>query len=127
MTYRKFGKYYARINDELLTEYKNTFPQVNSDANNIVSYIIETRLIFRNIQNIEDMEDAKKYVKNMFYSGLSEWVDAQLRKDIMNHVSICKNCKMLSENSFCPILGAFVNPYQKSCHNMQTQECFVKK
>ena len=118
MRYRKFGLQYATVNDELLSEYKKRFPQMKADVH-IITYLIESRLIFRPVQNVDDMEEAKKYVQNMFYSDLGEWVNSQLREDIIRDISICKNCAALGANSFCPILGAFVNPYQKGCHNMQ--------
>lgn len=117
MRYRKFGLQYATVNDELLSEYKNRFPKMKTDVH-IITYLIESRLIFRPIQNIEDIEDAKKYASNMFYSSLGEWVDAQLRADIMDHLSLCKNCEIIGENGYCPILCAFVNPNQVGCHNM---------
>jgi len=117
MRFRKFGIQAAAVNDALLTEYKKIFPQMKNDAD-IVGYMIESRLIFRPIQNVEDIEDAKKYASNMFYSSLGEWVDAQLRSDIMDHLSLCKNCKVIGKNGYCPILCAFVNPNQVGCHNM---------
>ena len=117
MRFRKFGIHYGTLNDGLLAKYKNVYPQMKSDAG-IACYLIESRLIFRTIETFEDMEAAKEYAHNLFYSDLGEWINAQLRADIINKISICKNCPLIEKNNFCPILGSFVNPNQTGCHNM---------
>lgn len=117
MRFRKCGIQAAVVNDTLLNEYKKLFPQMKNNTD-IICYIIENRLIFRPIQSIEDIKDAKKYASNLLYSSLGEWVDAQLRTAVMDHLSLCKNCNIIGANGFCPVLGAFMNPNQVACHNM---------
>lgn len=118
MRFRKFNTQYATVNDDLLEQYKLLFPQMKND-NEIVAYLIESRLILRPINSKEDLEDAKKYIANMLYSSIGEWVDSQLRSDMINHLSLCKNCVVFGENGYCPVLGAFVNPHQKACYNIK--------
>lgn len=117
MRFRKFGVHYGTVNDNLLNAYKEMY-NMKSDAG-AVNYLIESRLLFRSIESSEDMEDAKKYAENLLFKDIGEWLDCQMRNDIISKLSICKNCQLYEENNYCPILNAFLNPYQKGCHNMQ--------
>lgn len=116
MRIRKLGVQLAIVNDELVEKYMQLKPE-HKTAMDTVCYLIESRLLYRSIQSLSDIQEAKRYATNLLYESLGEWVNDQMRNDIKDVLPVCKNCNMLESNYFCPILGAFINPNQVSCTN----------
>ena len=108
----------ANVNDRLIAKYKELFPLSGSDSS-IAKHLIEKELLYREIETAKDVEDAKKYAENLYFSSVGEWVDQKLRSLVENRISICKNCPCKESDDFCPIHNCYVNPNSQACFDQK--------
>lgn len=114
MRLRVGGLHVANVNDQLLELYKQFFPTSNSD-DQIVKHIIEKELLCSEICGEEQIKSAKELASNLFFDDIGSWVEYWIRSRLFDKLSICRNCKIKSDEDYCPIQNVFVNPNFKAC------------
>lgn len=108
----------ANVEERIIDLYIQYNPALKDTSKRaVVRSIIESELLCRPIESKKDIEEAKALADNAYYKDLGDWVEGWIRDKVKDKLPICRNCTCLQENSYCPVLGAFINPNSKSCTN----------
>lgn len=113
----RFGEYevsVATVSGELLEEYKR-LTGCKETGVGIIKNVIEEKILFRKIENKEDIAELKEIAKSQYYNLPGEMISYLIRDEIKDKMELCRNCPYLQDNIYCPVLNVKVNPYQKSC------------
>jgi len=65
------------------------------------------------------IDGGKEYLRREFDSK-DDFQELSVVKEVEeSKENTCKNCSLIGENNFCPVLGAFVDPEFQACHNLK--------
>lgn len=106
------GKSIGQIDDALLEEYKIIEPYRR--LNFLIEMMIGREILHYTVANVQDLDLAEEYVKNLRYRNIGEYLDDYMRKRLLEYFEICQNCYAYKKD-FCEEKNVKTNPYAKGC------------
>ena len=109
------GKSIGQIDEDLLRLYMKKFPKQKLTSQ--MEQLIETQILNRPVDSIEDLDLAEKYVNNLYYRNIGEFLDAYIKDQVYYELPICENCTHY--NRFCIKKKEYVHRLEKACENYE--------
>jgi len=113
---RSRGFSVGQVREDIALLYENN--HLGNNLNLLVQEVIEERLLGHPITCKEDLAEAEKYLNNVGYSNIGEFLENYMRREVQCNFEVCMNCDHYSRNK-CNMSGLERHPYYKG------ENCFV--
>ncbi len=112
MRIRFRGVSVGQIDDVLIEEYRKIRPFKR--LIDIADVIISEEILNYKVQSTKDVLLAEKYVKNLHYRNIGEFLTDYMRNACMDNFQICRNCSRKCRN--------MKSEYQTACDRFSVME-----